>query len=120
MASTLLDSLHQTPARIPGGVRAARVVATRGSTDASGNMTLDTGATYDGLLSAPSRSTNTYTLTIGPFVRLLACIPRSGIGSTVSSITSDGTAGTVTWTFSAAQVSCPVDVIIYVDRGMGG
>jgi hypothetical protein len=115
----LLDSFGHTPVRVPGGVAQARVVAYRGSTDASGNVTLASGSDYEGALSAPSRSTNTYTVNIGTFSRLLACCVRSGVGN-VTAVTSDGAAGTVTYTMSAAQVSTTHDVAIYVDRGMGG
>lgn len=105
---------------MPGGVAQGRMIATRGSTNGSNDLTLDTNANYDGLLSNPTRSTNTYTITIGPFRRLLSCMPRSGIGSAISSVTSDGAAGTVSWTFGAAQTSTTMDIIICVDRGFGG
>ena len=119
MASSLLDSYSHTPVRVPGGVAQARVIAYRGTTAANGDVTLATGADYEGALSAPSRATNAYTVTIGTFSRLLACVPRSGIGN-VTTVTSDAAAGTVTYTFSATQNATSHDVVIYVDRGMGG
>jgi len=115
----LLDSFGHSPVRMPGGVAQPRVIAYRGNTAANGDVTLSTGADYDGALSAPTRSTNAYTVTIGPFARLLACIPRSGVGN-VTAVSSDGAAGTVTYTYSATQVSTTHDVLIYVDRGFGG
>jgi hypothetical protein len=115
----LLDSFGHTPARVPGGVAQARVVAYRGSTAANGDVTLAAGNTYEGALTAPTRSTNTYTVNIGTFARGLACCVSSGVGA-VTAVTFDGAAGTVAYTMSATQVSTTHDVVIYVDRGMGG
>lgn len=115
----LLDSFGHTPVRVPGGVAQARVVAYRGSTNGSGDVTLATGVDYEGALTAPSRATNDYTVNIGTFSRLLACCVRSGVGN-VTAVTSNPSAGTVTYTMSAAQVSTTHDVAIYVDRGLGG
>jgi hypothetical protein len=115
----LLDSFGQCPVRVPGGVAQARCIAFRGSTNGSGDITLAAGSDYEGNLSAPSRATNTYTVTIGSFLRLLGCLVRTSAG-VISAITSDGAAGTVTFTFTGTQVSTPIDVEIWVDRGMGG
>ena len=114
----VLDAIGHTPVRMPGGVEVGRVIAYRGTTAANGDVTLATGSDYDGQLAAPSRATNAYTVTIGPFKRLLSCMPRSGIG-VISAVTSDGNAGTVTYTFSAVQNATTHDVVIYVDRGYG-
>ena len=115
----LLDSFGHTPVRVPGGVAQARVIAYRGTTAANGDVTLATGVDYEGALTAPSRATNAYTVNIGTFARLLSCCVRSGVGN-VTAVTSDGAAGTVTYTMSATQVSTTHDVAIYVDRGLGG
>ena len=119
MPGSVLDSFGHTPVRVPGGVAQARAIAYRGTTVANGDVTLASGSDYEGSLSAPSRSANTYTVNIGPFINLLACVPRSGIGN-VTTITSTPAAGTVTYTFSAVQNATSHDVVLYVDRGMGG
>jgi hypothetical protein len=119
MANILTNSL-QSNARTCGVPRSYEVCFV-GTTAANGDITLGTEAngyqgTYNGTFAAPTRSTNTYTITIGSFDRLLACNISTGAGIVINSITPNPSAGTIVVVFNATVVSTTISAIIKVSR----
>jgi hypothetical protein len=100
------------------GEYAPRLICFRGTTNASGDVTLDAGNDREGAFPSTKvgRSTNTYTVTIGVFLNCKQIQVQTGVG-TVTAKSYSASAGTVTFTMSATQVSTFIDVFIQVDRG---
>jgi len=99
-----------------------RIISFYGSTNASGDITLDPGNDRDGSFTAPSRSTNTYTVTVGAYNRFLGIqVSIAGAAApTLTAVTYNASAGTVTFTTSATVNAMKISVLIIVDRGVDG
>lgn len=114
----ILDQGLQAPVRSPG-VTNPKLFAFRGTTAANGDITLAAGSDYDGAFTAPTRSTNTYTITVGSFRYLLGFELRHSLGATidVSLGTIDAAAGTIQFTTSATWNAANFSCLLVLDRG---
>ncbi len=114
----ILDQGLQAPVRSPG-VTNPKLFAFRGTTAANGDITLAAGSDYDGAFTAPTRSTNTFTISVGSFRSLLGFTLTHGLMATINAPlgTIDAAAGTIQFTTSATWASTDFSCVLVIDRG---
>lgn len=100
-----------------------RIVSFRGTTNVSGDITLDLGNDREGAFVAPSRATNTYTFQVGPFQRCSQFTVQTGLADATARVTSKSytaSTGAMVFTANTTLASTYIDVFVMLDRVADG
>lgn len=106
----LLDGVVLGEVRAPGD---QVTIALRIPVDGSGDPT--TASFYNGAVTVTHSSGN-YTIDVGRFASLAACVAVNGAGEPAGPIVADGAAGTVEIQHTSGPASTTIDAIIVVNR----